>query len=118
MKDLHVLLKIFRFNPYVDSSPAYIEYEVPWSDGLLLLQAVKYVRDNLDETLSFRDYCCGCTWCSSCMMMVNGKGVRTCSRPLKPGESLTIEPLRGFRVIKDLAVDFDEKVSKRDSVSL
>lgn len=102
----HIQLKIFRYDPAVDHAPKYMTYEVPWSEGLLLLQAIKYVRDNLDETLAFRDYCCGCGWCASCIMMVDGSGRRTCSRPLKEGESLLVEPMRGFPVIKDLVVDF------------
>jgi succinate dehydrogenase/fumarate reductase-like Fe-S protein len=39
-------------------------------------------------------------------MTVNGKGMRTCSRPIKPGEHLLVEPIRGFPVIRDLATDF------------
>ena len=70
------------------------------------MTALKYIRDNIDETLAFRDYCCGCAWCMSCLMMVNGKGSRTCSWLLKPGESLTVEPMQGNPVIKDLVVDF------------
>jgi succinate dehydrogenase/fumarate reductase-like Fe-S protein len=106
MSNEPVLLKIFRYDPSIDRAPTYKSYQVPWREGLLLLSAIKYVRDNLDETLAFRDYCCGCSWCMSCIMMVNGKGMKTCSRPLKPGESLLVEPMRGFPVIKDLAVDF------------
>jgi succinate dehydrogenase/fumarate reductase-like Fe-S protein len=44
-------------------------------------------------------------------MTVDGKGIQTCSRPLKPGESLLVEPMRGFPVIKDLAVDFGVMVA-------
>ena len=77
-----VNLKIFRFDPDVDQAPTYKSYQVPYTEGLLLLTAIKYIRDNLDETLAFRDYCCGCSWCLSCTMMVNGKGMRTCSRAL------------------------------------
>jgi len=101
-----IQLTVFRYDPVVDRAPSYKTYEVPWRDGLLLLAAIKYVRDTLDDTLAFRDYCCGCGWCTSCIMMVDGKGTRTCSRPLKPGERLLVEPMRGFPVIKDLAVDF------------
>jgi fumarate reductase iron-sulfur subunit len=101
-----VLLRVFRYDPGIDSAPRYENYEVPWREGLLLLCALKYVRDNLDGSLAFRDYCCGCSWCMSCVMTVNGKGMRTCSRPLKPGERLLVEPMRGFPVIRDLAVDF------------
>jgi succinate dehydrogenase/fumarate reductase-like Fe-S protein len=101
-----VRLKVFRFDPTVDHAPRYDKYDVPWREGLLLLSALKYVRDHFDETLAFRDYCCGCSWCSSCIMTVDGKGIRACSRPLKPGESLLVEPIWGFPIIKDLAVDF------------
>ena len=101
-----VSLKIFRYNPAIDQVPAYEIYQIPWKDGLPLLTAIKYVRDHIDETLSFRDYCCGCSWCMSCTMMVDGKGMRTCSRVLHPGESILVEPMRGFPIIKDLAVDF------------
>ena len=101
-----IRLKVFRFDPGKDEAPAYIDYEVPWSEGLLALSALKYIRDNIDETLAFRDFCCGCAWCMSCLMTVNGKGVRTCSWLLKPGDELLIEPMQGNPVIKDLVVDF------------
>ena len=106
MSSTPVELNVFRYDPDTDQAPYYENYQVPWQEGLLLLTALKFVRDNLDDTLSFRDYCCGCSWCMSCMMMVDGKGRRTCSRPLKPGERLTVEPMKGFPIIKDLVVDF------------
>jgi len=106
MNSESVNLKVFRFDPDRDEAPYYVDYEVPWSEGLLVLNALKYIRENIDETLAFRDFCCGCAWCMSCLMMVDGKGTRTCSWLLKPGESLTIEPVRGNPVIKDLVVDF------------
>ena len=116
MSNQPVLLKIFRYDPGGNHAPTYRTYEVPWREGLLLLSAIKYVRDNLDETLSFRDYCCGCGWCTSCIMMVDGKGMRTCSKVLKPGENLLVEPMRGFPIIKDLAVDFGVTITTSDGV--
>ena len=116
MNNKPVLLKVFRYDPSIDHAPTYKSYQVPWRDGLLLLSAIKYIRDNLDETLAFRDYCCGCSWCMSCIMMVNGKGMQTCSRPLNPGESLLIEPMRGFPVIKDLTVDFGVTLTTPEGV--
>ena len=101
-----VKLKILRFDSEVDEAPVYVDYEVPWREGMLVLTALNYVRENIDETLAFRDFCCGCAWCTSCLMMVNGKGALTCARLIKPGESLIIEPMRGNPVIKDLVVDF------------
>lgn len=109
-----ITLKVFRFDPENDEAPAYVDYEVPWSEGLLVLNALKYIRENIDETLAFRDFCCGCAWCMSCLMSVDGKGVRTCSWLLKPGETLLIEPLQGNPVIKDLVVDFGVNVTTPD----
>ena len=111
MSNEPVSLKVFRYDPDVDQAPTYKSYQVPWREGLLLLTALKYVRDHLDETLAFRDYCCGCSWCLSCLMMVDGKGRRTCSRTLHPGDNILLEPMKGFPVIKDLAVDFGMTVT-------
>jgi len=111
-----VSLKIFRYDPLTDQMPTYKTYEVPYQEGLLLLTAIKYVRDNIDDTLAFRDYCCGCSWCMSCTMMVDGEGMRTCSRVLHPGEEILVEPMRGYPVIKDLAVDFGIKITTSEGV--
>ena len=106
-----VTLKVFRFDPKNDEAPVFVDYEVPWSEGLLVLSALKFVRDNIDESLAFRDFCCGCAWCMSCLMMVNGKGTRTCSWLLKPGDEVLVEPMQGNPVIKDLVVDFGVTVT-------
>jgi succinate dehydrogenase/fumarate reductase-like Fe-S protein len=111
-----IRLRLFRYDPATDGAPRYEQYQVPWREGLLLLNAIKYVRDNLDETLAFRDYCCGCSWCSSCLMTVNGKGTQTCSRPLKAGENLLVEPMWAFPVIKDLVVDFGLSLTTPEGV--
>lgn len=116
MNNKPILLKVLRYDPSIDRAPTYKNYQVPWREGLLLLTALKYVRDNLDETLAFRDYCCGCSWCMSCIMMVDGKGMRTCSRVLNPGESLLVEPMKGFPIIKDLAVDFGMTITTPEGV--
>lgn len=111
---LSIQLRIFRYDPSKDQAPWYGDYTIPWKDGLLLLQAIRYVRDHLDETLAYRDYCCGCGWCTSCLMMVDGKGTRTCSRPLKAGECVLVEPMKGFPLVKDLVVDFGVTVTTVD----
>lgn len=116
MNNKPILLKVLRYDPSIDRAPTYKNYQVPWREGLLLLTALKYVRENLDETLAFRDYCCGCSWCMSCIMMVDGKGMRTCSRVLNPGESLLVEPMKGFPIIKDLAVDFGMTITTPEGV--
>uniref|UniRef100_A0A7C2P0V3 Succinate dehydogenase/fumarate reductase N-terminal domain-containing protein n=1 Tax=candidate division WOR-3 bacterium TaxID=2052148 RepID=A0A7C2P0V3_UNCW3 len=78
MSERKVTIKIFRFNPDIDYARRYENYELPWREGLLLIQALQYIRDNLDNSFAFRDYCCGYAWCMSCLMMVNGKGSQAC----------------------------------------
>ena len=111
MSEQPITLKIFRYDPDSDRMPTYETYKVPWKEGLLLLSALKYVRETLDETLAFRDYCCQGSWCTSCMMTVNGKGMRSCLKTLAPGETVTVEPMRGFPIIRDLVVDYGLKVT-------
>jgi succinate dehydrogenase/fumarate reductase iron-sulfur protein len=116
MSEGQIQLKVFRYDPETDRAPRYVNYQVPWKEGLLLLSALKHIRENLDDTLAFRDYCCGCSWCASCVMMVNGKGIQACSRPLNPGENLLIEPMWGFPIIKDLAVDFGVNIATPEGI--
>lgn len=116
MSGEQVSLKIFRFDPDKDQKPFYQQFQVPYSEGLLLLTAIKYVRENLEESLAFRDYCCGCSWCMSCLMTVNGKGMRTCSKVLRPGEHLLVEPMKGYPIVKDLVVDFGVAVTTDEGV--
>ena len=49
-------------------------------------------------------------------MMVNGKGMRTCSRVLHPGEKILLEPMKGFPIIRDLVVDFGVSVTTPEGV--
>lgn len=111
-----VKLKIFRFDPTVDLGPYYQVYEVPWQKNLLLLEALQYIRDNYDPTLSFRDYSCGCCWCMSCLVTVNGKPRQACLTVLEPGEVVLVEPHWYYPVIKDLAVDFGQEIRTEESM--
>jgi succinate dehydrogenase/fumarate reductase iron-sulfur protein len=100
-----VELKISRFDP--QNKTHYVStYEVPVRKGTSILEALQYVKDNLDETLTFRQSCrmgiCGC-----CGINVNGKPMLACyTQVLDLGvDSLTIDPLSNMPVIKDLVVD-------------
>ncbi|MEO0278286.1 MAG: 2Fe-2S iron-sulfur cluster-binding protein [candidate division WOR-3 bacterium] len=111
-----VKLKVLRFDPKIDRAPRYQIYEVAWREGLILLQALKEVRDCQDHTLAFRDYCCGCAWCMSCLMMINGRVGQACLKVLEPEEFVIVEPCEGFPVIRDLVVDFGIDVYTSEGV--
>jgi succinate dehydrogenase/fumarate reductase-like Fe-S protein len=42
--------------------------------------------------------------------------MRTCSRVLQPGESILLEPMKGFPIIRDLVVDFGVNIKTPEGV--
>jgi len=100
-----VEFKISRFDP--QSKRHYVStYNVPIRKGTTLLDALLYIKDNLDETLTFR-HSCRMGICGSCGINVNGKPMLACYTQVLHLNSdlLTVEPLANFPVIKDLVVD-------------
>ena len=108
---MHICLKIFRFDPDVDSMPYYVSYTVPWTEGLTLLMAVRKVYETIDPELAFRNYFCGRGLCSSCIMTVDGKTKKSCHIVLEPGREYLVEPAKGYPIIRDLVVDYGVKRS-------
>ena len=104
---MKVHLKIRRFNPEKDEPPWWGEYDVEAEPTDRLLDALNYVMWYLDGTLTYRRSCAHGV-CGSDAMVVNGSNTLACKALLKHlGKSITVEPLRGLPVIKDLLVDLD-----------
>ncbi|MDH7564262.1 MAG: succinate dehydrogenase iron-sulfur subunit [Candidatus Bathyarchaeota archaeon] len=110
-----VELTVSRFDP--ETGKNYISsYKVPVRKGTTLLEALLYIKDNLDGTLTFR-HSCRMGICGSCAVNVNGKPMLACYTQVLDlkEDRLFIEPLSNMRVIKDLVVDIDpffEKLMK------
>jgi succinate dehydrogenase / fumarate reductase, iron-sulfur subunit len=100
---------VFRYDPDCDNKPHYQEYRVRVEEEISVLVLLTRIQQEIDETLSFRSFCCGLQMCRSCLMRVNGKRKFACITLVKPGETLTIDPLTfPERHIKDLVVGIDE----------
>ena len=99
-------LKIFRFNPEIDSIPYYRTYTFPWTEGLTLLAALRMIYATIDPTLGFRNYFCGRGLCGGCRMNVDGTAKRACHVILESGREYIVEPLKNYPVIRDLVIDF------------
>lgn len=100
---------IYRYNPDTDSKPYMQDYEIEPSkfNGVMLLDALIAIKDNLDESLSFRRSC-GEGVCGSDGMNINGKNGLACVTPLAElpnNKVITLRPFPGFPVIRDLIVD-------------
>jgi fumarate reductase iron-sulfur subunit len=83
----------------------------------VVLDALNYIKDWLDGTLSFR-WSCRMGVCGSCGMLVNGEPKLTCSAFLRdylPG-AIRVEPLNHFPVIRDLVINFDAFLGKLGEV--
>ena len=67
-----ITLDVVRYRPEQDAEPAFQTYEVPFRDDWVVLDALNYIKDRLDGSLSYR-WSCRMGVCGSCGMMVNGK---------------------------------------------
>jgi len=113
----NVTLEVFRYGPDESSEPSFQKYEVPLKKEWVILDALNYIKDNLDGTLSYR-WSCRMGVCGSCGMMVNGSPVLTCSTYMDkfPPGPIRIEPLENFPVVRDLVIEMDDFLDKLKSV--
>ena len=112
-----IVLQVTRYRPEQEAEPTIQEYEVPFTSDWVLLDALNYIKDDLDGSLSFR-WSCRMGICGSCGMMVNGEPKLTCATFVSeyaPGP-VRIEPLRYFPIIRDLTIDMTDFIKKLKSV--
>jgi succinate dehydrogenase / fumarate reductase iron-sulfur subunit len=103
----HVKARVFRFDPEKDGEPYYAEYRVETDQQLSILVLLNRIQSELDQTLSYRSYCCGLQMCRSCLMKINHKKAFACLTLARPGEEVLIEPATYPEShVKDLVVKF------------
>jgi succinate dehydrogenase / fumarate reductase iron-sulfur subunit len=105
---MEVTLRIFRYNPETDKKPHYDSYQVEAEPTDRVLDLLEYIKGNFDGTLSFRRSCAHGI-CGSDAMRINGRNRLACKLLVKElhGSRITVEPILGMRVIKDLIVDME-----------
>jgi len=116
MSERTVELEIMRYDPEQDETPHFQTYTVPYHEDWVILDAINYVKDELDRTLSYR-WSCHMAVCGSCGMVINGEPVLACHTFLRDyPDSIRIEPLQNFPIERDLVVVMDDFMDKLDSV--
>jgi fumarate reductase iron-sulfur subunit len=117
MADKTITLEVFRYHPEQDSEPSLATYEVPYHDDWVVLDALCHIKDQLDGTLTFR-WSCRMGVCGSCGMMVNGEPKLTCAAFLRDyyPQTIRVEPLTYFPVIRDLVINMDDFFGKLTAV--
>ncbi|HEX5064921.1 MAG TPA: succinate dehydrogenase/fumarate reductase iron-sulfur subunit [Myxococcota bacterium] len=107
---------ITRFDPDKDQAPRQQTYEVPVQPDWKVLDALNYIKDEIDPTLSHR-WSCRMAVCGSCGMMVDGKPSLTCKDALSDyGDKVEVAPLANFPIVRDLVVELEGFLEKLSSV--
>ena len=102
-----VTLKVLRFNPEADTKPHWETYEVPYEPMDRVLDALHHVKWHVDGTLTFRRSCAHGI-CGSDAMLINGHNRLACKVLIKDlKHPISVEPIRGLKVSKDLLVDME-----------
>jgi fumarate reductase iron-sulfur subunit len=116
MPDPTITLEVMRYGPGRDETPTYQSYRVPYREDWVVLDALNYIKDELDGTLTYR-WSCRMGVCGSCGMMINGTPKLSCAAFLKDyyPSAVRVEPLANFPIARDLVIvmdDFMENLSR------
>ncbi len=102
-----LVLKIRRFNPEVSQESWWDEFTVQMEPTDRLLDALHEVKWHQDGTLSLRRSCAHGI-CGSDAMLINGRNALACKVLVQDvAPKVTVEPIRGLPVHKDLIVDME-----------
>lgn len=118
MSDPTITLSVFRYNSDKSGGePTFQDYDVPYREEWVVLDALNYIKDYVDGSLSYR-WSCRMGVCGSCGTMVNGEPKLTCSTFLRDyyPESIRVEPLEHFPVVRDLVIEMDDFMDKLQAV--
>lgn len=99
--------KIYRHNPETSSAPSFRTYTVDVQPAWTVLDALNAIKWDQDGSLAFRRSCRHGI-CGSCAMKINGKNGLACEIQVDSLKGvITVEPLHGFKVLRDLVTDME-----------
>ncbi|MFZ7101581.1 MAG: succinate dehydrogenase/fumarate reductase iron-sulfur subunit [Peptococcaceae bacterium] len=104
-----------------DGQSSYVqEYNFPYEASKTILWGLTKVKETLDPTLTFVA-ACRVGDCGACAIRVNNQAVLACETSLDEmidrfGPILSIAPLKNFVVIRDLVVNWEEKLERLKAV--
>ena len=104
-------VSVYRYNPDADKEPYIQDFdlEIPGGRDLMVLDVLELLKEK-DPSVSYRRSCREGV-CGSDGVSMNGKNGLACVTPLSEvvrGGKLTIKPLPGLPVIRDLVVDMGQ----------
>ena len=104
-------ISVYRYNPDTDNAPYMQDFdlEIPGGRDLMVLDVLELLKEQ-DPSVTYRRSCREGV-CGSDGVNMNGKNGLACITPLSDvvrGKKLTIKPLPGLPVIRDLIVDMEQ----------
>ena len=110
--------KIYRYDPEAGGNPRWDTYDLDLSTcGPMVLDAVIAIKNTMDPTLTFRRSCREGV-CGSCAMNISGRNTLACTKGMDelPKGMITISPLPGQPVLKDLVPDLSNFTAQYASI--
>ena len=109
-------IEIYRWDRESGSNPRTDKYFVDKKNfGPMILDALMYIKSNIDPSLTFRRSCREGI-CGSCSMNINGTNTLACLKPLDSSKDVKIYPLPHMKVLKDLVPDLSEFFEQYKSI--
>lgn len=110
-------VEILRYRPEQDEKPFLQLFEVPFLPDMSILEALQYIKDHIDSSISFR-WSCRMAICGSCGLVANGVPKLGCKAFLRDyyPKRLTLEPLANFPIERDLVVVMDDFIKKLEEI--
>ena len=114
-----IKLSVYRFDPTMDKKPYMqsLDIEVPANKDLMVLDVLHLAKEQ-EPSLSFRRSCREGV-CGSDGMNINGKNGLACVTPVSEAvkkDKLTLRPMPGLPVIRDLIVDMKQFFDQLEKV--
>jgi succinate dehydrogenase / fumarate reductase iron-sulfur subunit len=99
--------RVYRWNPDDGKNPQIDTYHVNLKDcGPMILDALIWIKNNIDPSLTFRRSCREGV-CGSCAMNIDGQNTLACTRAMDEVKAgpIKVNPLPHQPVVKDLVPD-------------
>ena len=104
---MNITVRVKRFDPETDKKARWQEYKLDVDQNERVLDVLNDIKWEQSGSLAFRRSCAHGI-CGSDAMVINGTNRLACKVLVKDlGDTITIEPIRGLPVLKDLIVDME-----------
>ena len=111
-----ICFNVYRWNREDKKNPRIDKFHLNKKKlGPMVLDALMYIKGEVDSSLTFRRSCREGI-CGSCSMNVNGTNTLACLKPIEDVKFVDIYPLPHMKVLKDLVPDLSNAYKQYASI--